>query len=80
MVDLTGFHLAYTICIVVIGFMMGRNATNISKQKQLEQSVEVTIDLLVSKGYVRKKYKDGEWHLVELDEIYKEGYDAARGS
>ena len=66
---------ALQLGIFVCAFMMGRNSTNFSKQ--LEDSVEVTIDLLASKGYLRKRYEDGEWHLVELKEVYKEGYDAA---
>ena len=69
------FLVAYTVGIAYCAFMMGRNTINFSKQ--LEDSVEVTIDLLASKGYLRKRYEDGEWHLVELKEVYKEGYDAA---
>ena len=72
------FLVAYTIGIAACAFMMGRNSTNFSKQ--LEESVEVTIDLLASKNYVRKKWEGGEWHLINLEEVYREGYEAGKES
>ena len=65
--------ILYTISIGICAFMLGRASTNY--RKKLEDSVEVTIDILASKNYVRKKWADGEWHLLDLDEVYREGYE-----
>ena len=74
MADLTGFHIAYTICVIVVGFMLGRNSTDF--RKKLEDSVHHTIDALVDRNYVCKKYKNGERYLLTCDEVWQEGYDA----
>jgi len=67
-------NILYTIAIGLCAFMLGRASTNF--KKKLEESVEITIDILASKNYVRKKWADGEWHLLDLEEVYKEGYEA----
>tara|TARA_Y100000389_G_scaffold192348_1_gene219679 strand:+ start:619 stop:891 length:273 start_codon:yes stop_codon:yes gene_type:complete len=67
-------NIFYTIGISICAFMLGRASTNY--KKKLEESVEITIDILASKNYVRKKWEEGEWLLLDLDEVYKEGYEA----
>jgi len=67
-------QILYTAGIAFIGFMLGRNSLNF--KKRLEASVEITIDLLASKNYIRKKYENGEWYLLDIEEIWKEGYNA----
>lgn len=76
MADLTGFHIAYTICVIVVGFMLGRNSTDF--RKKLEDSVHHTIDALVDRNYIRKKYENGEWHLLTWHDVWQEGYDTAK--